>query len=367
MALAVNILVVTPRYAISGVPLAQARFAAALAGMGHAVTFMVGRADPGLAIPAAPGVRVIHLDVMHVRAMTFALWRYFRRDRPEVVFCAEDHLTCAVLTAALLAGSRAKISGSSRVTPFDTYSDRLFSKRWLLKLSMRALAWRADALTCVSRDMVEQYRRVFPRMGHRCVYNIVDDPANRARMLEPLDDPWFAQGAPPVIVAAGSLEPWKGFDDLIEAFALLARARGDVRLMILGEGSQRPVLEALVSRHALMDRVRLPGRKANPLPYFRRAGLFALSSRVEGMPNVLVEAMLCGCTPVATNCPTGPAELLQGGRYGYLAKPGDPGSIAQALMQGLTRPIAPDVLARAVEPFEQGAVIARHFHLLGLT
>jgi glycosyltransferase involved in cell wall biosynthesis len=363
----VNILVVTPRYAISGVPLAQARFAAALAAMGHHVTFMVGRTDSGLAIPQAPGVTVIDLAARQVRDMMWPLWHYFRRHRPEVVFAAEDHLNCMVLAAAILARSQAKISGSSRVTPFDTYSNRPLSKRWVLKQAMRALAWRADALTCVSQDMVKQYRQLFPNMGHRCVYNIVDQPENRARAAQPLDDPWFAASAPAVIVGAGSLEPWKGFDDLIEAFAVLARRRSDIRLMILGEGSQRAKLEALVVQRGLTESVRLPGRKDNPLSYFSQAKVFALSSHVEGMPNVLVEAMLCGCTPVATDCPTGPAELLQDGRFGYLATPGDPVSIAQALEQALEQPIPPHVLAEAIIPFEQSHVIARHFDLLGLS
>lgn len=357
-----KVLVVTPRYAISGVPLAQARFAAALAEEGHEVTFMVGRCDPDLTIPQAPGVRVIEPGSAQVRNMFGPLWRYFRRERPEVVFSAEDHLNCMVLAAALLAGSRAKISGSSRVTPFDTYSSTPFTKRWVLKQAMRLLAPRADALTCVSQDMVAQYRTLFPNMGHTHVYNIVDQPAARARMAEPVDEPWFSDGLPPPIIAAGSLAPWKGFADLIRAIALVS----DARLLILGEGPLRAELEALVAQLGLQDRVRLPGRIDNPLRYFARARISALSSHVEGMPNVLVEAMMCGCTPVATDCPTGPRELLQGGRYGYLAKVGDPASIADALRAALARPIAPEVLAEAVQPFEQSRVIARHFELLGL-
>lgn len=358
-----KILVVTPRYAISGVPLAQARFAAALAEAGHEVTFMVGRCDADLTIPQAPGVRVIEPGSAQVRNMLGPLWRFLRTERPEVVFSAEDHLNCMVLAAALLAGSRARISGSSRVTPFDTYSSTPFTKRWVLKQAMRLLAPRADALTCVSQDMVAQYESLFPSMGHQCVYNIVDQPAARARMAEPVDEAWFADGGPVPIVAAGSLAPWKGFADLIRAVALLP----DARLLILGEGPLRAELAALVAELGLTARVKLPGRVANPLKYFARARISALSSHVEGMPNVLVEAMMCGCTPVATDCPTGPRELLQGGRYGYLARVGDPASIAAALHQASERPIPPEVLAEAVTPFEQSRVIARHFELLGLT
>ncbi|HEY6964473.1 MAG TPA: glycosyltransferase [Erythrobacter sp.] len=357
-----RILVVTPRHAISGVPLAQARFAAALAERGHDVTFMIGRCDPDLTPPAPAGVTTRVIGAAQVRGMIGPLMRHLRREQPEVVFCAEDHLTCTVLAAALLTGSKARISGSSRVTPFDTYSSTPFTKRWVLKQVMRALAPRAQALTCVSQDMVEQYRTLFPRMGHVCVYNIVATPDARARMAEPVDDPWLVDGLPPPVIAAGSLAPWKGFADLIRAMALVPEAR----LLILGEGPERAALEALVTELGLENRVRLPGRVDNPLRYFARARVSALSSHVEGMPNVLVEAMMCGCTPVATDCPTGPRELLQGGRYGYLAKVGDPASIAAALREALAHPIAPDVLAEAVAPFEQDRVIRRHFELLGL-
>ena len=361
-----KILVVTPRYTISGVPLAQARFAAALAEAGHDVTFMVGRTNADLTIPALIGVRVIELDAANVRGMVVPLWRYLRSERPEVVFSAEDHLNCTVLAAAILSGSRAKISGSSRIPPFDTYSNRLFSKRWILKQVMRAVAWRADALTCVSSDMAKLYHELFPGMGHHCVHNIIVQPAALRRMAEPLDDPWFGGDMPPPIVAAGTLAPYKGFADLIRAMALLAEQGSTARLLILGEGPEQPALEQLIATLGLGDRVRLGGRVDNPLKYFARARVSALSSLAEGLPNVLVEAMMCGCTPVATDCRTGPAEVLQGGRYGYLATPGDPVSIAAALKQALDQPIAPELLAEAIKPFAQDEVIRRHFDLLGI-
>jgi glycosyltransferase involved in cell wall biosynthesis len=361
-----KILVVTPRFAISGVPLAQARFAAALAEAGHTVTFIVGNCDPDLTVPEAPGVHNHVLGAARVLGMAPALYRHFRQSQPDVVFSAEDHLNCVVLAMAAISGSRARISGSSRVTPFDTYSSVPFTKRWWLKQAMRALAWRAQALTCVSQDMVAQYRTLFPRMGHTPVYNIVDYPAARARLAEPLDDPWFADGQAPPIVAAGSLAPWKGFADLIRAMALLDGAAARARLVILGEGPLRSELEALISELGLGARVRLPGRVANPLKWFARARVFALSSHVEGMPNVLVEAMLAGCTPVATDCPTGPAELLADGRYGYLVRPRDPADLARGIQRALAHPIAQEILDEAIAPFEESRVIARHFALLGL-
>ena len=359
-----KICVITPRYMISGVALAQHRFARALAARGHQVDLVIGRVDPGLEVPPSPGVTVIVLDRPKVRHMMVPLWHYFRQARPEIVFSAEDHLNTLLLLTAVAARSQARISGSSRVTPFDTYSNRMLSKRWLLKQLSRASFRRADALTCVSKDMVAQYRTVFGDSApHSAVYNIVDDAGSRARRADPVDEPWLRDQQGPVVIAAGSLHPWKGFGDLIDAFALV---RTSARLLILGDGPLRSVLEEQIVRLGLSDRVKLPGFVHNPINYFARAEVFALSSHVEGLPNVLVEAMLAGCTPVATDCPTGPREVLDGGRFGYLVPVGDAHAMADAIEQALDHPIAPELLAEAVRPFEESAIIDRHFELLGI-
>jgi glycosyltransferase involved in cell wall biosynthesis len=358
--------VVTAHYGITGVPLAQARLARALARNGHDVDLIIGHVPPGLEVPAEPGVEVVALDRPKARQMLLPVIRYLRTARPDAVFSAEDHLNAVVLLAAILARSKAKISGSSRVTPFDTYSASRSWKGWLLKQAMRALMRRADALTCVSRDMVDQYRRIFKSPPHQCVYNIVDDPASRSRIGEPLDDPWFAAKEHPVIVAAGTLAPWKGFADLIRAVGELSRRGRIVRLVILGEGPDRGELEALVAQLGLTGLVRLPGHTGNPLRFFARADAFVLSSLVEGLPNVLVEAMMCGCTPVATDCPTGPREVLAGGRFGYLVPVGDPAALASGIERALAHPIPAERLAEAVRPFEEGRVLQRHFETLGL-
>ena len=345
-----KICVITPRFTISGVSLAQQRFARALAASGHDVDLIIGQIDADLTKPDLLGVHVIALQRPNVRGMFFPFCRYLRRTKPDVVFSAEDHLNATVLLAAILTRSKAKISGSSRVTPFDTYSRTWFTKRWVLKQIVRAVSWRANALTCVSKDMIDQYRRVFRSTPHVDVYNIVDDETSRARMRDSVEDDWFNRKERPLVVAAGMLAPWKGFADLIRSIRILADRGRIVRLVILGEGPLREDLEALVDELDLKDLVRLPGRTDNPLKYFARSDVFALSSHVEGLPNVLVEAMMCGCTPVATDCPTGPREVLQGGRFGYLVAMGDPEALADGIERALANPISPECLAAAVKP-----------------
>src|SRR5437899_3292065 len=124
-----KVTVVTPRYSISGVPLAQTRFARALASKGHDVEFIIGRMDDGLNLPQIPGAKVKALGLPNVRSMFFPIWEHLRNAKPEIIFSAEDHLNTLILMVVILSGSRVKVSGSSRVTPFDTYSNRIFTKR----------------------------------------------------------------------------------------------------------------------------------------------------------------------------------------------------------------------------------------------
>ena len=360
-----KICVVTPLYALSGVPLAQLRFARALAASGHDVDLVIGRIDPHYQFPELGGVNVLKLNRKKVRGMLVPLWRYLRTVKPDVVFSAEDHLNSIVLLAAIASGSKAKISCSSRVTPYDTYSNIPFSKRWFLKQVVRAVIWRADALTCVSKDMVKQYQNVFRSPRHVCVYNISDDRNSRMKMKDLVEHEWINSEDTPLLIAAGTLAPWKGFRDLIQAMKVLLEKR-PARLLILGDGPSRSELEALIVDLDLSDQVLLQGFVENPLKYFANADVFVLSSHVEGLPNVLVEAMMCGCTPVSTDCPTGPREVLQNGKYGYLVPVQDPDAMAAAIEQALDHPIAVDLLDEAILPFSESAVIDRHFDVLGL-
>jgi glycosyltransferase involved in cell wall biosynthesis len=360
-----KICVITPNYTIAGVPLAQLRFARALAARGHDVDLIIGYIDPQYIFPEVSDIRLIHMNQQQVRGMFLPLISYLKKNKPDIIFSAEDHLNSVVLLAALIANSKAKISCSSRVTPFDTYSNIPFTKRWILKQFMRLIMSRADALTCVSQDMVEQYRQVFKSPPHVNVYNIVDYQESQQKMLEPINEDWLLNKCEPVIIAAGRLAPWKGFSDLIVAMGKLTKTK-KVKLIILGDGPSRAELEALIAKLHLGNTVKLLGYVDNPLKYFKHADVFVLSSLVEGLPNVLVEAMMCGCTPVSTDCPTGPREVLQEGKYGYLVPVQNPIALAEGIIKALDNPISSAILNEAIRPFAAQVVIDRHFEVLGI-
>jgi glycosyltransferase involved in cell wall biosynthesis len=212
--------------------------------------------------------------------------------------------------------------------------------RLMPRLVGRFYPW-ADYVVGVSEGVVDdlvQYADLGPEKM-RVVFNpiVSDDLTEKARAA--LDHPWFADGSPPVLVAAGRLRPQKDFPTLLRAFAQVAAGR-PARLLILGEGPERARLESLVAELGLDDAVQLPGATSNPYAYMARAAAFVLSSRWEGLPTVLVEALACGAPIVSTDCPSGPREILAGGRYGMLVPVEDVDALAGALAAALAGEVA---------------------------
>ena len=196
---------------------------------------------------------------------------------------------------------------------------------------------------------------------------MLNNPVVTPDLLEqaaaPLDHPWFGPDQPPVILGVGRLHPQKDYPTLLRAFAKL-RAQRQARLVIIGEGGERPALESLAAELGVDGDVDLPGFTRNPYRFMGRAAIVALSSRWEGSPNILVEAMACGTPVVATDCPSGPAETLENGRYGRLVPMGDPAALADALGRTLDAPPPVDDLIARSRDFEMAAASLAYLRVL---
>lgn len=161
---------------------------------------------------------------------------------------------------------------------------------------------------------------------------------------------------PPVVLAAGRLTRQKNFPLLIRAFRRV-RSRRRLRLVILGAGPERARLERLVASLGLQDAVSLPGWTADPLACMARADLFVMSSRWEGLPLTLIEALASGCPVVSTDCRHGPAEILDGGAFGRLVPPGDEAALGEAMERTLDAPPDRDLLRRRAACFSEDRVV----------
>ncbi|MBL8816153.1 MAG: glycosyltransferase [Planctomyces sp.] len=155
----------------------------------------------------------------------------------------------------------------------------------------------------------------------------------------PVSDPWWSSEQPFRIVTAGRLNEQKGFHFLIEAIQLL-RARlpnKSIRLAILGDGPWKEELQSRIRAAGLESSIHLAGFQSNAAAWYRSADLFVLPSLVEGSPNVLLEAIVCGTPVISSDCPSGPAEILRGGQLGRLVPPGNSEALAEAIGESIAR------------------------------
>ena len=253
-----------------------------------------------------------------------ALRELFRRQRPQGIISFIDETNVLAILAAAPLGLPVIISQRADT---DLYGS---GRIWSL---LRRYAYpKAARLVSVSHG-VDGYFGWMPA-GRRTVIQNPVSPAVLKAVLEPAPP----EPPRPYVVAMGRLADQKGFDVLLEAFARVAAKHPGVDLKVLGEGENRSGLERQRSELGLEDRVEFPGRLEDPFPTLRAATVFALSSRYEGFPNVLTEAMVCGLPVVATDCPAGPAEIIHHGKDGLLIPVDDPGAMAEALDRLLSDP-----------------------------
>jgi len=237
-------------------------------------------------------------------------------------------------------------------------------KQRLLGRMLRFAYRRADTVAAVSHgaaaDMVSTLGVDASNVS--VIYNPVVSPELFAKSAQAVDHPWFKAGEPPVVLAIGRLVRVKNFSMLLRAFS---RVRNEMpaRLLILGEGDERQNLEKLVGQLRLDDDVWMPGFFTNPYAYLKRAAIFVLSSDSEALPTVLIEALALGVPAVATNCKTGPAEILQNGHYGLLVPVGDVDALAAAMLETLCGP-RPELPSSAWQPYTYEAVTEAYAQLL---
>jgi len=360
--------VISPVFSRAGVPLAQIRLAKALAKAGHEVDLIFCRIDKQFEFPNIRNVNVINFNLKKIRWIFFKLCIYLLKNKPLVIFSAEDHLNIMVSICAILTFSKVKISGSSRVTPYDTYSDKSFYKKWILKSLFKIFQWRINVLTCVSKDMIDQYQKVFGITRHQCIYNIINDKDAGRLKKEKVLETWIFPKKKncKLLVAAGTLAPWKGFNYLLEACSLLKINKFKYKLIILGDGSEKKKLQILSKKLGINDKVKFLGYVKNPLKYYSVSDVFILSSLVEGMPNVLVEAIMCGCKIVSTNCETGPKEILSIAKCGHLVPIKNPRALANSIINSIKFPVKLEERKKILKLFSEKNVLNKHFRCLGI-
>jgi len=336
---------------------------------GHDVDLVVGVPDGPIVSKVPPQLRLVDLGASRTTKSLPALVRYLRRERPAALLSTLEHSNVLAVWASWLARGRTRVVlREAAVVPARNQLKGV--RPHVLHALMRGFYRPAGAVVAVShavaKSLVEHLR--LPAHQVHTIYNpiVTADLEGRAAAPLPVDDPWFAPGAPPVVLAVGRLAPAKDYPTLLRAFAKV-RAQRPARLLILGEGSERPALEALIQELAIGADVRMPGFEQNPLRYMRRATVFALASVWEGLPGVLIQGMACGTRVIATDSPGGSREVLQDGALGPLVPMGD----ADALARGIVGLLAdadkgPARVQYPLERFTERATVDDYLRVLGV-
>ncbi|MEJ6981362.1 glycosyltransferase [Pedobacter sp. P351] len=284
----------------------------------------------------SPGIKVVYLvnrkdssgffyRLLYGGMTFFNLLRLLARERPKCVvsFMTSANLwtglTCSILRIPYLV--------SERITPDYTIN----SFNYIYKCLSYIIYKHAKAIVIPAKGMIASFKknRLFRSLNN---FKTIHNPVN-------LFASNFSSQVYPrkYILAVGRLDPQKGFDILINAFSKLRDL--DIDLLISGEGKERSNIVQLIESLNLTDRVKLIGFKNNIQDYYKQAEVFVLSSRNEGYPNALVEAMSLGCSCIATNCEFGPSEIIINQDNGILVEPVNVHELATAILDLLTNPI----------------------------
>jgi glycosyltransferase involved in cell wall biosynthesis len=348
------------------------RIVAELAGQLHALGEHVDvvRVDTRYRDPARLPAGVGDVDLRAGRASRAlpGLVRYLRRTRPRAVVAAAP-------MGNLLAAAAVRVARSDAALVLCTQNDFTtllglanHPKHRATLALLRRWYPTADAHVTVSHGLAHSLAELsgVPLAGIEVIRNPVLSPAFHEHAALATDHPWFADDRPPdhppVVISVARLSPLKDLPTLIAAFDEL-RSRRPARLAILGDGPDRDVLERLVAERGLGEVVWLPGFVDAPQRYVARADVFALSSRSEGLGNVLVEALAVGTPVVATDAPHGPREILRDGQLGRLVPVGDVPALAAALERTLAAPPAP-APPTALEEYDAAAVARRYLEVI---
>ena len=313
--------------------------------------------------------KIIPLRARHSLTSVWEVARYLNRQRPDALLAIKHRGILAALRARQLARTDTPIWGRLGTTVSAALANKSAWRRQHWYRAMRKHYPKLEKLIAVSQGVADDVLDITGMSESRVAVlrNPTITPEMLAAATEPVEHLWLSvDSTVPVIMGVGRLTEQKDFATLIAAFAKV-RSQREARLLILGDGELRSKLIAQATTLGVDKHVALPGFQSNPWAWMSKASVFALSSRWEGSPNTLTEAMALGVPVVSTDCPSGPRELLDSGRIAPLVKMGDVNVLASALLSVLAEPPRSEVLSEAVSAYHRDVSATAYLQTLGLS
>jgi glycosyltransferase involved in cell wall biosynthesis len=301
-------------------------------GRGFSVDFVLMNSRGDLIELVADGLGIIDLGAARIRHVVIPLVKYLRKVRPDILLVAMWPLTSIAALSWLIAGRPSRLYLSDHAHLSISCLAETNTHPWLLANSIRWTYSFAHGIIAVSEGVKQDLCRLggFAPSKVCVIYNPAANGASSERLPSRDSKELWGEGFNFHILSVGTLKAQKDHATLIRAFAMLPKFL-IAKLIILGEGKLREELEELIRELRLQNEVELPGFVIDPSPWFRSADLFVLSSGYEGFGNVIVEALEHGVPVVSTDCLSGPAEILEYGKYGKLVPVHDHVSLAAAM------------------------------------
>ncbi len=333
--------------------------------LGHPVDLLLIKARGEHLKQLPKEVNIVKLGSDHSALTLWPMVRYLRKHKPECMLVAKHRAIIIAVLARMLAGVNTRLVGRLGTNLSRALEGKNALRKWLWHAPMRKLYPKVDLIIPVSEGVLDDVASI-TGLGSdklRVIRNPVITPEMYSLAEEKIDHPWFAEGEPPVILGAGRFTRQKDFITLIKAFAKVRQQR-HCRLLLLGHGALQGEYQALAAELGVAEDLSMPGFTSNPYPYMKQAMLFVLSSAWEGSPNVLSEALAQGTPVVATDCPSGPYEVLKGGKIAPLVAVGDVDAMADAILTTLENPPPKGSLQAAVNEYTAEKSAQRYLEAL---
>lgn len=322
---------------------------------GHQVDLLLMSATgPNLEL-VDPAVCVIDLGARRIRNVVRPLVRYLRRERPAALQVSMWPMTIVAILASRLSRTGVKVVTTEH-TMLTWHHGRSRLEAAVLRPSLGLFYPLAHRRTTVSHGSSDELARL-----SRTAVETIQNPIPAVGPGPDAGNAWPAGARR--LLSVGALKREKNQLLMVEALALLP-ASLNAALVILGEGPMRAELEARIAALGLGEQVLLPGYVVDPAPFYRAADLFVLASDYEGFGNVLVEAMSAGLAVISTDCPVGPAEILEGGEFGALTPCGDAAALAVAVREALARPADPARQKQRAAQFAEDVAVERYLAMM---
>ncbi len=361
-----------------------ANLARGLAERGYGVDLVLTRAEGIYLADLPPRVRVIALQEIpplyggfqsHHSSSSLGnllrLGHYLQQERPLVLLGATHFINEVAIVAKHLARVPTKVWVAEHTTlSLESQGVEQTSSRYAPTTARWLYPW-ADGIIAVSQGVAQDLATLIhlPPSRIQVIYNPVLTPELYAAAQAGPHHPWLAQGQDPpvpVILGVGRFVAQKDFATLIRAVAQV-RQRRSARLILMGGGRQQAALQALAHDLGIAQDVAILDFVANPYALMARSAVFVQSSRWEGLPTVLIEALALGLPIVATDCPSGAREILRDGRYGTLVPIGRADAMARAIEAALGwQGAAPALPESWLQQFQLETAVQRYSEVLGL-